>query len=422
MSRAFLFIAALTALVTTARAGDDAGAWRDRAFADLAAGHYGQAISDADAGLAAYPETASLLTLRAAARLRSGDARGALADADAAVRRDANEALAWQQRGLARRALGQAPDVYLADLAQAARLDSSLAPAYLQASRAALPWWARPAALTVGAAGVLLLVGFGAALLRTRDRRGERDVVGGCFRLKRLIGAGGMGTVYEAWDSNLERAVAIKRMSPALRDDPEEARRFVEEAKTVAALKHLNIVAIHYAFQDGGELYLVFELVRGRTLAEHVESKGGRLDWPQALALLEPIAAALDYAHARGVIHRDLKPANVMLEDGAVKVMDFGIARRTRDPDARTMTSQIAGTPGYMAPELQRGEVSRACDVYSLAVCAHWVTAGGLPSTGSFDAARGPAAVLARALDADPRRRPASAGELVESLRAACRA
>ncbi len=400
---------------------DDAKVWRDRAFADLMARRYDAAIADADAGLKLDPKAGALFTVRSAALLRSGRPEPALGDAERAVELDGGDGLAWLQRGLARRAAGEPPARYLPDLSRAAELDRSLAGAYASASRAALPWWARPQALTAGAAIVLIVLGASAAVLREPKDGGDRSVVGGSFRLGRRIGAGGMGTVYEAWDSNLERAVAVKRMSAALRDDPEEAARFVQEAKTVASLKHPNIVSIFDAFQDGGELYLVFELVRGETLSQHAQRRGGRLDWPSALRLLEPIASALDYAHARGVIHRDLKPANVMLEDATVKVMDFGIARRTRNPDARTMTSQLAGTPGYMAPEQQRGEVSRATDVYALAVCAYWMTHGELPPPmiGSEDPS---SAVLARALDADPRKRPASAGEFLEVLRTACSA
>lgn len=387
------------------------------------AGRYDAAVADADAGLKAEPNAAPLLTLRAAALVRSGKAEAALSDADRAIQIDEREGLAWQQRGLARRALGEPPNRYLPDLARAAELDASLRPAYEKASRAALPWWAQAWALAAGAGGVLLVLALSVFALRSPKRSAEPAVVGGCFQLRRRIGAGGMGVVYEAWDDNLERPVAVKRMSAALREDPEEARRFVQEAKTVASLKHPNIVAIHDAFRDGDELYLVFELVRGETLADHVERRGGKLDWPQALELLEPMAAALDYAHARGVIHRDLKPANVMLEDGVVKVMDFGISRRTGNPDGRTVTSLIAGTPGFMAPELQRGEVGRAGDVYALAVCAYWMTHAAMPAEpqgpASSDARDG---ALARGMNADPARRPGSAGELIAALRAACAA
>ena len=252
------------------------------------------------------------------------------------------------------------------------------------------------------------------------------DVIAGVYKVVRQIGAGGMGTVYEAFDTSLQRTVALKMMRSEIRDDARERARFIKEAQTVAALKHPNIVGIHAIVEENSQLYLVFEYVKGRTLAE-VVSKRGTLDFPQALEALKSMADALEYAHANGVVHRDLKLSNVMVEhDGSVRVMDFGVARQVQDAMNRmSMTNTVCGTPAYMAPEIEQGIVGREADVYSLAVCFYELLTGEVPFAGSGstmllnkmnmryrplsslvpDAPAGVDDVLTRALEAEPGKR-----------------
>jgi tRNA A-37 threonylcarbamoyl transferase component Bud32/tetratricopeptide (TPR) repeat protein len=201
------------------------------------------------------------------------------------------------------------------------------------------------------------------------------------YQLVRLAGSGGMGEVWEASDSILGRRVAVKRwIGGDLANDNDKAR-FLKEARTVAKLKHPNIVAIHDV-QEKPELFLVFEYVEGRTLGELLEKKK-RLSFSEALRYLRPVCRALIYTHARNVIHRDLKPSNVMVQqDGLVKVMDFGIARDTKHTS--TLTNTPMGTPVYMAPEMHLGLVSPACDVFSLGVMLYELLAGELPSRENF--------------------------------------
>ena len=265
----------------------------------------------------------------------------------------------------------------------------------------------------------------------------EGGLLRGQYRILRQIGAGGMGMVFEGTDVTLGRPVAVKKMRDELRLDRRERLRFISEAKTVAALHHPNIVDIYAIIEEGDELFLIFEFVSGQTVHELVARRGG-LGWREVLSVARSMAAALDYAHGRGVIHRDLKPSNVMInKEGFVKVMDFGIARVAKDAATRvSMTNTVVGTPPYMAPEQEQGVVRKEADVYSLAICLYEMLSGRVAFAGtgagmlmnkmnmSFapvsQAAAGlpPGidAVFARAFQADPDKRFHSAGELLAAL------
>lgn len=272
------------------------------------------------------------------------------------------------------------------------------------------------------------------------------------YDLRRVIGRGGMGEVYEAVDRSLGRPVAVKRMSAAIAElGPQGRELFLKEARTVAALHHPAIVDIYEIIQDGAELYLVFEFVGGRTVAQLLAERG-RLTLQDAEGILDPVCRALEFAHGRNLVHRDLKPANIMLSDqGFVKLMDFGIARSLSDaapapaavgaPGRASLplvarTIHVAGTPSYMALEAENGVVRKESDIYSLGVCLYEMLTGRLPfgpgasvedkQAGRFEAAGAragvPAAVdalLARALAADPDKRLSSAREFLALLRQA---
>ncbi|MEA2218470.1 MAG: eukaryotic-like serine/threonine-protein kinase [Solirubrobacteraceae bacterium] len=188
------------------------------------------------------------------------------------------------------------------------------------------------------------------------------------YRLVRRIGAGGMGVVYLAHDEHLERAVAVKRIAAELDPDGRGER----EAIAAARLSHPGIVALYESGRDADAVYLVSELVRGRTLAELIAA--GELSDRDVVRIGVTLCDALEHAHARGVIHRDVKPSNVICpatpHDGAgvAKLTDFGIARMA-DGDALTRTGDIMGTLAYMAPEQASGlGVTGAADVYGLGV------------------------------------------------------
>jgi len=199
----------------------------------------------------------------------------------------------------------------------------------------------------------------------------------GSYQIISLLGAGGMGEVYEARDNKLERNVAIKALPRDFTHDAERLSRFRREAKMLASLNHPNIATIYGLEQSEGAHYLVMELVPGKTLADRV--KVGAMPVKEALKIAVQIAEALEAAHERGIIHRDLKPANVKVTpEGRVKVLDFGLAKAfvgeggqdlSEAPTltfAATEEGRIMGTPAYMSPEQARGKpVDKRTDIWS---------------------------------------------------------
>jgi hypothetical protein len=213
------------------------------------------------------------------------------------------------------------------------------------------------------------------------------------YELGRILGAGGMGAVFEAKDRLLGRPVAVKVMRPGFAQRDDYIKRFIREAQAASKIRHRNVVVIlDYGEAEAGLIYSVMEFLVGQDL-EHMlrERPGERLSWPEARGLLIQIASGLNAVHARGVIHRDVKPANCVLteEDGepVVKVVDFGIAKLDDAGQSQqiTGTAQVLGTPSYMAPELfgAEGPPGPRSDVYSLGVVAYRMLAGRVPFTGS---------------------------------------
>jgi len=202
------------------------------------------------------------------------------------------------------------------------------------------------------------------------------------YRITGKIGAGGMGVVYRAQDTQLNRAVAIKVLPEVLAGHPERLRRFEREARLLASLNHPYIAAIYSLEKGDGRLALVLELVEGKTLAELIgeRGKGRALPIDEALAIARQVAEALEAAHEKGIVHRDLKPANIRITpQGIVKVLDFGLAKAFQEETASadldqshtataTMTrpGMIMGTPSYMSPEQARGfPVDKRTDIWA---------------------------------------------------------
>jgi len=234
----------------------------------------------------------------------------------------------------------------------------------------------------------------------------------GVFRIDSLLGVGGMGEVYRAHDTKLDRGVAIKVLPPAFASDPDRLARFKREAQVLASLNHPNIGSIYGFEDDAGVHALVLELVEGPTLADTLElaraSKGLPLD--EALAIARQITDALEAAHEQGIIHRDLKPANIKVrDDGTVKVLDFGLAKLTQ-PDAAvqagatqsptittpamTAAGMILGTAAYMSPEQAKGKpADKRSDIWSFGCILYEMLTGVRPFRGD-DVADTLAAVL----------------------------
>jgi serine/threonine protein kinase len=265
----------------------------------------------------------------------------------------------------------------------------------------------------------------------------------GGYRLDAQLGRGGMGVVYEAYDTVRERRVALKVLVPHLADDETFRARFLREARTVAGLSSPHTVPVHDFGVLDGHLFLDMALVDGSDLAAVLAR--GPLSPVRAVSITEQVADALDTAHERGLVHRDVKPANVLLarrrpdQADFAYLSDFGLARSTSGNDGLTATGTVVGTADYMSPEQIEGRpVDARSDVYALGCLLFHCLAGRPPYTGSnqvlvLDAHRTAAppvlpaggtwgdldAVVARALAKDPADRFASAGELASAARSA---
>src|SRR6266853_1724125 len=207
----------------------------------------------------------------------------------------------------------------------------------------------------------------------------------GPYEVLALLGAGGMGEVYRARDSQLGRDVAIKVLAN-LASDPERLRRFEQEARAAAALNHPNILAVYQLGVHQGAPYLVSELLEGETIREQI--KRGRVPVRKAIDYGVQIARGLDAAHQKGIVHRDLKPENLFLtKDERVKILDFGLAKLTQDQPAvdsdtptlteRTEPGIVMGTAGYMAPEQVRGKkADHRADIFAFGAILYEMLTG----------------------------------------------
>jgi serine/threonine protein kinase len=201
----------------------------------------------------------------------------------------------------------------------------------------------------------------------------------GPYRVESVIGAGGMGKVYRAWDSRLNREVAIKASNAQF------TQRFEREAKTIAALNHPNVCQIY----DVGPNYLVMEFVDGAPIVS--ANRPSPLHPAEALRLAVQIASALEAAHEKGIIHRDLKPANILVSGGVVKLLDFGLAKQNTPSSAGddtqtvglTQVGTIMGTPAYMSPEQAEGKFTdERSDIFSFGTVLYEMIAGRRPFVG----------------------------------------
>ncbi|MBN2316039.1 MAG: serine/threonine-protein kinase [Sedimentisphaerales bacterium] len=233
-----------------------------------------------------------------------------------------------------------------------------------------------------------------------------QDLVGqrvGSFEIVEMIGKGGMGVVYLARDSKLDRLVAVKRLPAELQASSTARTRFTREAKLLASLSHPNIGVIHDIIEPAeGSAYLVLEYIPGETLAERIARES--LELKDALSMGLQIAEAVCAAHEAGVIHRDLKPSNIKITpDGRIKVLDFGLAKTTiskstgSEPTV-TQAGRVMGTPAYMSPEQARGKpVDRRSDVWSFGCLLYEMLTGHLPFEGETTTD-----VLARIIEREP--------------------
>jgi serine/threonine-protein kinase len=260
------------------------------------------------------------------------------------------------------------------------------------------------------------------------------------YRLERRLGVGGMATVQLAFDTRLERYVAVKLLAEHLAEDSSFVSRFKREALAAARLVHPNIVQVFDFGSDrhSGRQFIVMEFVDGHSCAELLRDKGPMAP-RDAVEILAQACRGLDYAHRNGVVHRDVKPGNLLVNtDGVVKLADFGIAKAAEQSDI-TKVGSVLGTAAYLSPEQARGEpAGPASDLYALGVVSYQLMAGKLPyeaasltdlarlqeggspprlSEEARDVPEALSAVVARALARDPKRRYADAAEMEDALR-----
>lgn len=269
----------------------------------------------------------------------------------------------------------------------------------------------------------------------------EPREIGGHIELRMEIDRGGMGAIYEAFDKNLKRPVAVKRLLPELQNE-DLLKRILAEAQTLALFHHPHIVEIYEVITEGKDIFLVQPLLDGRTVyVELNESSDRRLTTERTFEIALAVASAIDYSHAKGVIHRDLKPSNIMVtKDGRIMVMDYGIAKSNVNHSQITKTGMSVGTPAYMAPEQEMGKVCRQSDVFALAASLYEMLSGKLPfgmndlfrklqkEPGRFVALSSlvpglpPAvdAVFEKGLAAEPGDRQKTCTEFVKALAAVC--
>ncbi len=209
----------------------------------------------------------------------------------------------------------------------------------------------------------------------------------GRYLVQEEIGRGGMARVYRALDTQLKRTVALKVLAPQLAVDPEFAQRFEREAVTAANLRHPNIITIYDVGEHNNLRYIAMEYVRGRTLHAVIQERGA-LGLGYAIAIVAPLAAALDYAHSQGAVHRDVKPQNVIIDaEGRVLLTDFGIAQAPEgsgDGRRLTRTGIFMGTPEYISPEQASAQrVDGRSDLYSLGIATYEMITGVVPFSGA---------------------------------------
>ena len=242
------------------------------------------------------------------------------------------------------------------------------------------PWFTKYMIIVALMFGVLLFLRYRKPeYVDSQGRRLKEYNIKEQYDFIRLIGEGGMGKVYEAYDNSLKRKVAVKRIRPELLKNGNFREQFLTEARTVAMLRHPSIVEIYTVIETTTSLYLVFEYVDGQTLETRLDIDN-YIPFNEIKEIFKSVCAGLAYAHSLDIVHCDLKPGNIMIADfGPAKVMDFGVAQKIAKDKKDKENVSIAGTPAYMSPEQQRGYTSKQSDIFSLGVCLYEALIGVVP-------------------------------------------
>lgn len=403
---------------------DNVEAYIERANSQNFLGNYDEAIKDLSHAIDLQPSNVVALNMRAWALYKKGLVEQASEDATTAIKIKPDYADAMLSRSLSYEKQGKYAEM-LADLEKA----SAINPSYMARYQDAVAQYAArvpnyvahypkktiaiknetPSTkvkdskmrrfLTILLFTLIggLLIGIGLLHIfsckdNSRTRITHPDILSpsvfyegvatGKYKILNKIGQGGMGIVYKATDQTLNREVAIKKMNDAIKFNDREKQRFIEEARTVAMLRHPNIIEIYTIFEEGEDVYLVFEYIDGETLDKKL-AREVRIPFYQVKEITTEVAKALSYAHKKNIIHRDIKLSNIMISrDGFVKVMDFGLAKLSREVLSRISSTEIVGSPAYMAPEQEKGIFLKESDIYSLGVCIYEMLTGDIPFSG----------------------------------------
>ena len=260
----------------------------------------------------------------------------------------------------------------------------------------------------------------------------------GRYSIEGLVGVGGMANVYRGTDLKTGNAIAVKVLKEEFLDNEELVRRFKNESKAISILDHPNIVKVYDVSVTDKLQYIVMEYVDGITLKEYLRQRGGALTWKEAVYFASQVLSALQHAHAKGIIHRDVKPQNIMLlADGSIKMMDFGIARFSR-AQSQTVSDKAIGSVHYISPEQAKGERTDArTDIYSVGVMLYEMLSGKLPFDGDGavsiaimqisdkarplaevapDVPEGIRQITEKAMEKDPAKRFQSAAEMLDAI------
>ena len=262
----------------------------------------------------------------------------------------------------------------------------------------------------------------------------------GRYLIQSLVGVGGMANVYRGVDEKTGNAIAVKVLKEEFLDNEELVRRFKNESKAISILSHPNIVKVYDVSVTDRLQYIVMEYVDGITLKEYLKQRGGALTWKETVHFATQVLGALQHAHAKGIIHRDVKPQNIMLlADGSIKMMDFGIARFSR-AQSQTVSDKAIGSVHYISPEQAKGDRTDArTDIYSVGVMLYEMLSGRLPFDGDGavsiaimqisdkpkplaqvapNVPEGLRQITEKAMEKDPAKRYQSAQEMLDAIEA----